>query len=185
FAFRFTVLDNPDNVNAFALPGGHIFIYSGLIRAADSEAELASVLAHEVAHVTAGHPSDLLAAQVGLGTLQQLALGRNPGMLAQLGSAIASQGYLSAYTRDQEQEADKRGLQFLSQAGYEPSAMARFFQELANMRNTQPGLVSAFFSTHPAPGQRAERVASLIQSRGYGPGRQAILGGFEQIQARI
>jgi predicted Zn-dependent protease len=165
FDFQFTVLEGPDHVNAFALPGGHIFVYSGLIQAAHSEAELASVLAHEVAHVTAGHPADLLAAQVGLSTLQELALGRNPALLVQLGSAIASQGYLAAYSRDQEQEADKRGLQFLAQAGYEPSAMARFFQELA------------------AP--RADRLAPLSLARGSGPGRQAIIGGFARIQERI
>jgi beta-barrel assembly-enhancing protease len=185
FDFQFTVLDAPDDVNAFALPGGHIFVNSGLIRAADSEAELAAVLAHEVAHVTADHPSNQLAAQVGLGTLQQLALGQDPGLAAQIGSTIAAQGYLAAHSREQEREADRRGLEYLARANYEPAAMARFFEKLARMSRTRPALVGDFLASHPAPGQRAETISSLIRERGYGGGRQSILGGFERIQAQI
>lgn len=186
YPFQFTVIDAPDTVNAFALPGGHIFVYSGLIRAADSEAELASVLAHEVAHVTSGHARQQLVSQVGLSTLQQLLFGNNPGLLAQVGSAIAAQGYLAAYTRDMEREADKRGLQFLDTAGYDPAAMARFFEELAKMQGTNPNFVSAFFATHPEPGDRARRVSSLIESRGYGGGQAAIVSNdFQSIQARV
>lgn len=184
YPFQFTVIDAPDTVNAFALPGGHIFVYSGLIRAADSEAELASVLAHEVAHVTSGHARQQLVSQVGLSTLQQLLFGSDPSLLAQVGSAIAAQGYLAAYTRGMEREADKRGLQFLDTAGYDPAAMARFFEELGKLQGSNPNFVSAFFATHPEPGNRASEVRSLIQSRGYGGGQQAIVGNdFQRIQA--
>jgi predicted Zn-dependent protease len=185
FDYRFIVLFEPETVNAFALPGGHIFIYTGLIQAADSEAELASVLAHEVAHVAAGHPSDLLAAQMGASTLQRLALGREPGMLAQLGSTIASQGYLAAYSREAEREADELGLGYLVQAGHAPSAMVCFFEKLARMGRTQGGPVGAFLASHPAPGQRAETLNALIRERGYGEGQQAVLGDFERIRAQL
>jgi beta-barrel assembly-enhancing protease len=185
YPVQFTVIEAPDAVNAFALPGGHIFVYSGLIRAADSEAELASVLAHEVAHLTSGHPSDRLAAMVGTSTLQQLVFGRDPSLIAQVGSAIAAQGYLAAYSREQEREADSRGLQYLASAGYDPGAMARFFEELARLGDSNPNFVSAFLASHPAPGQRAETVAGLIQSHHYPRGRQSILGGFQRIQARV
>lgn len=185
YPVQFTVIDAPDAVNAFALPGGHIFVYSGLIRAADSEAELAAVLAHEVAHLTSGHPSDRLAAMVGTSTLQQLALGREPGLIAQVGSAIAAQGYMAAYSREQEREADSRGLQYLASSGYDPAAMARFFEELASMGERNPNFVAAFLASHPAPGQRAETVADLIQARQYPRGRQSILGGFQRIQGRV
>ncbi|KFA89888.1 M48 family metallopeptidase [Archangium violaceum] len=186
YPFQFTVIDAPETVNAFALPGGHIFVYSGLLRAADSEAELASVLAHEVAHVTSGHARQQLASQVGLSTLQQLLFGNDPGLLAQVGSAIAAQGYLAAYTRGMEREADKRGLQFLDSAGYDPAAMARFFEKLARMQGSSPNFVSAFFATHPEPQARASEVRSLIQSRGYGGGQQTLLGNeLQRIQARV
>ncbi|QRN96197.1 M48 family metalloprotease [Archangium violaceum] len=186
FDFHFTVIDAPDNVNAFALPGGHIFVYSGLIRAASNEAELASVLGHEVAHVASGHARQQLASQVGLGTLQQLLLGNDPHVLAQLGSAIASQGYLAAYTRGMESEADKRGLQYLDTAGYDPAAMARFFDKLGKLEGSKPNFVSSFFATHPNPGARAREVSSLIESRGYGGGQEAIVSSdFQNIQARV
>ncbi|HYO53871.1 M48 family metallopeptidase [Archangium sp.] len=186
FPFQFTVIEAPDDVNAFALPGGHIFVYSGLIRAADNEAELASVLGHEIAHVTSGHARQQLASLVGLGTLQQLLLGNNPNLVAQVGSAIVAQGYLAAYTRGMESEADKRGLQYLDTAGYDPAAMARFFDKLGNMEGSRPNFVSTFFATHPNPGDRAREVSSLIQSRGYGGGQEAIVSNdFQSIQARV
>ncbi|WP_257462301.1 M48 family metallopeptidase [Archangium lipolyticum] len=186
FDFHFTVIDAPDNVNAFALPGGHIFVYSGLLRAASNEAELAAVLGHEVAHVTSGHARQQLASQVGLGTLQQLLLGDNPHALAQLGSAIAAQGYLAAYTRGMESEADKRGLLYLDQSGYDPAAMARFFGKLDKLQGSRPNFVSSFFATHPNPGARAREVSSLIESRGYGGGQEAIVSSeFQNIQARV
>lgn len=185
FPFQFTVIDAPDTVNAFALPGGHIFVYSGLIRAADSEAELASVLGHEVAHVTSGHSRQLLASQVGLSTLQRLLLGKDPGLVGQIGSAIVAQGYLSSYSRGMESEADKRGLQFLDQSGYDPASMARFFQKLGSLSQSRPNFVSSFFATHPAPGARAQEISSLIQSRGYGGGEQSFGGDFQSIQARL
>lgn len=186
FPFDFTVIDAPDTVNAFALPGGHIFVYSGLLRAADNEAELASVLGHEIAHVTSGHARQQLASMVGLDTLQQLLLGKDPGLPAQVGSAIVAQGYLAAYTRGMENEADKRGLQYLDSAGYDPAAMARFFDKLAKLEGSRPNVVSAFFATHPDPGARARTVSSLIQSRGYGGGQEAIVStDFQNIRARV
>jgi beta-barrel assembly-enhancing protease len=185
FPFQFTVIEAPETVNAFALPGGHIFIYSGLIRAAESEAELASVLSHEVAHVTSGHARELLASQVGLSTLEQLVLGKNPGLLAQVGSSIVAQGYLASYSRGMESEADKRGLQFLDEAGYDPAAMARFFRKLDGMSKSRPNFVSSFFATHPNPGERARVVGSLIESRGYGGGQLFFSGDFQAIQARV
>ncbi|MGI5865601.1 MAG: M48 family metallopeptidase [Myxococcales bacterium] len=185
FDYTFTVLDDPGTVNAFALPGGHIYVMSGLIRAVDNEAELASVLAHEVAHVVADHPSQQLAAQVGLQTLAALALGNDPALLAQLAAQIAAQGYIAAHTREQEQEADTLGVGYLARAGYAPQAMAQFFSELDQMQGQSPGFVQKFFSTHPAPGERAQAIDELIQQQGLGPGQDSIVGGFEQVQSAV
>ncbi|WP_146209821.1 M48 family metallopeptidase [Vitiosangium sp. GDMCC 1.1324] len=186
FPFDFTVIDAPDTVNAFALPGGHIFVYSGLIRAAGNEDELAAVLGHETAHVTSGHPRQQLASQVGLSTLSQLVLGKNPNLIAQLASAITAQGYLAANSREMENEADKRGLQYLDEAGYDPAAMPRFFGTLAKLEHSQPNIVSSFLATHPATPERVKTVNALIQSRGYGGGQEAIVShDFQSIQARV
>src|SRR5690606_31574280 len=104
-----------------------------------------------VAHVTLGHASQQLAAQVGTETLAALALGNEPGMIAQLAAAIASQGYLAAYSRMDEQAADSTGLSYLAKAGYEPGAMAAFFRKLQGMESSDRNAVAAFFASHPSP----------------------------------
>jgi len=185
FDYTFTVLDAPDSVNAFALPGGHIFVNSGLLKAVDSEAELASVLGHEIAHITLDHPSQQLAAQVGLGTLQQLALGSDPALVAQLGSAIVAQGYLAAHSREAERDADRIGLSYLTAANYSPAAMPRFFSQLAAMNRSDPNFVQDFFATHPAPGERATTLEAMIAEQHLAPGRQQIVGNLPQMQQRL
>ncbi len=185
FEFTFTVLEQPDVVNAFALPGGQLFFASGLLEAVQSEAELAAVVAHEIAHVREGHIKDQLAAQVGVQTLQQLALGRNPGQLAQLAAAVSGTGFLSAFSREAESEADAQGLVMLVRAGYDPNAMPTFFDRLARMSGAGSDPVSQFVSTHPAPAERANETRALIASQGLSGGRATIVGDIAAIQRAI
>ncbi len=126
--FTFTVLDN-DVVNAFALPGGYVYVTRGLLALAGSEAELAGVIAHEIGHVTARHAaqrySQSIVAGLGAALLGAVA-GRGAADIAQLGSAL----YLSAYSREQEFEADILGVRYLARAGYDTGAMAGFLGKL-------------------------------------------------------
>lgn len=185
FPFDFTVIDSPDTVNAFALPGGHLFVYSGLIAAADNEAELAAVLGHEVAHVTLGHASQQLAAQVGTQTLAGLAVGTYPGLITELAAAIAAQGYMAAYSRMDERQADETGLGYLAGANYTPQAMASFFQKLQSMDRSDHNAVAAFFASHPSPKDRVAEIETLIRERGYSGGRTSVVGGFQPIRNRL
>ncbi len=180
--YTFTVIDEPNQVNAFALPGGHIYVYSGLIRAADNEAELASVLGHEVGHVTERHAARALGAQFGLQTLAQLALGQNPGMVSQIASGIAAQGYMSRHSRDAERQADTEGLQFLTRAGYDPAAMSSFFKKLQKLSGSNPNALEEFFASHPNPGERATVVGKAARGKS---GKTEIVGGFDQIKAQL
>lgn len=182
--YRFTVIDQPKQINAFALPGGHIYVYSGLILAARSEAELAGVLGHEVGHVTSRHAARSLGTAFGLETLSRLALGEDPGTITQLASAIAAQGYMSRHSRDAEREADDRGLDYMIAAGYEPAAMPRFFQTLAGHSGGSNALTE-FFASHPQPSERSKRLQQAIRSRRAPKGRAEIVGGFAQLQARL
>jgi len=185
FPFQIQVIDSPGTVNAFALPGGYLYIYSGLIAAAESEAELASVLGHEVAHVTLGHASQQLAAQVGTEALAALALGNDPGLVAQLAAGIAAQGYLAAYSRMDEEAADSTGLGYLAGAGYEAEAMASFFRKLQRMESSDRNAVAAFFASHPAPKDRVEAIERMIRERGYEGGRSSIVGGLDGVKSRL
>jgi predicted Zn-dependent protease len=153
--FTFTVIDDDKTINAFAIPGGHIYVYSGLIKAAADEAELAGVIAHEIAHVTQRHIAERLVAQYGLQTVLGLALGENPSMIAGLAAQVAGTGVLLKFTRDQESEADMRGLPYLVAAGYDPNALVSFFKKL--QKTEGPGAL-VFLSSHPMP---SDRIAAL------------------------
>ncbi|MFU8802265.1 MAG: M48 family metallopeptidase [Bradymonadaceae bacterium] len=156
--FTFRVIDDLTTVNAFAIPGGWIYVYSGLMQAMDSEAELAAVLAHEIAHVTRRHLAQRLVAMYGLDVLTQVALGQDPGMLATIVATIVGQGALLRYSRDQERDADDFGLHYAVNAGYDPRGFLEFFGKLAG-RPSPPD----FLLTHPSPEARIERLESQIE----------------------
>jgi predicted Zn-dependent protease len=160
--YRFFILDTP-RVNAFALPGGYVFVTRGLLALANSEDELAGVLAHEVGHIAGRHLAERYSQRI-------LASVGAAALAVTLGSTDASQALgigadlLSVqYSRDQETEADRLGVRYLSKAGYDPLAMAHFLENMDRYEklesqvsgNGDPGL-SDFFSTHP---QTSDRVA--------------------------
>lgn len=182
--FTFTVIDKPREVNAFALPGGHIYVYSGLIAAADNEAELAGVLAHEIGHETSRHGAEMLVKNMGLETVMGLALGEKPNQLAALGSQIAAQGYLAQNSRDQEREADERGLRYLTKAGYDPNGLPNFFSKLAKMQGSSSDAIQKFFASHPAPAERAKTARETIARSNQKTGKTELVGGFAAMKAR-
>lgn len=185
FSFETLVVDDPETVNAFALPGGHLFVYSGLILQAENEAEVAAVLAHEVAHVALDHPAQQLAARLGADTLRAIALGERPGAIAQLASGIAAQGYVAAHSREQEAEADRYGLFYLTGAGYDPNAMVSFFRKLDRLQQSEPDLVTRFFASHPSPAERIQLLEQTIREHGLRGKATSHVGGFDEIQARL
>lgn len=182
--YTFTVIDQPDVINAFALPGGHIYVYSGLILAARTEAELASVLGHEVGHVTGRHAAQSLGTAYGLEALSAVALGEKPGTITQIAAGIAAQGYMSRHSRDAEREADSLGLQYLIKAGYDPHAMPRFFQELVRVGGTSNAL-EQFFASHPDASERSKNLERMIKQRKAGAGAKSLVGDFEKLKTRI
>lgn len=162
--FTIKVIDS-DEVNAFALPGGFFFVNKGLILAADNEAELAGVMAHEIAHVAARHAME----NQGKGTLLQY------GMLAGIlfGGGIASgilqntAGITQAlaffkFSRGAEGEADRLGVQYLYASGYDPNGMSTMFEKLASQNKKKPGTLSKLFSSHPQSLDRRDESLSLV-----------------------
>lgn len=162
--FTIKVIDS-DEVNAFALPGGFFFVNKGLILAADNEAELAGVMAHEIAHVTARHAME----NQGKGTLI------NYGALAGIifGGPIVSQvlynggGLLAGlaslkFSRGAEMEADNLGVQYLYASGYDPTAMSTMFEKLASQNKKKPGALAKLFSTHPQSADRRDSSLALV-----------------------
>ncbi|MGH2570228.1 MAG: M48 family metallopeptidase, partial [bacterium] len=131
--YTFQVVDT-DDVNAFAIPGGWLYVNRGLIEAADTEAELAGVLGHEIGHVVGKHSARQLSQQYGISILAGIALGQNPHMVAELAANVAATGALMKNSRDMEAEADAYGVQELWDVGLNPAGLATFFDKLEGMR---------------------------------------------------
>src|SRR5215468_1110353 len=128
--WQLQVIDDPKTVNAFATPGAYVYVYSGLLIAADNEAELAGVLAHESGHVVARHSARNMIDAYGLEAVTALALGKNPSLLTAVATSIAAKGSLLAHSRSDENEADEYGARYSSMAGYDPHGLVTFFQKL-------------------------------------------------------
>jgi len=160
YRFSFHVLADPKTVNAFALPGGPVFITEGLLRLLKTEAELGGVLGHEIGHVIARHSSEHLAKQqLTQGLLGALVVGSGDYTTAQIGQMVGSLINMK-YGREDELEADALGIRIMVEAGYDPRGMIRVMEVLAKASggSRQP----EFVSTHPAPENRAERIKQAI-----------------------
>lgn len=186
FPYSFRLVNDP-SINAFALPGGPTYVHTGLIRAAENEAQLAGVMAHEIAHVALRHgtnqaskanliqlPAALAGAVIGNGSLL--------GQLAQLGIGLGANSVLLKYSRDAERDADILGARMMARSGYNPLEMARFFEKLqadGGSRGPQ------FLSSHPDPGDRVRLVQeeiTFLPRQNYGEGNS---GAFKQAQALV
>jgi len=161
--FTIKVIDS-DEVNAFALPGGFFYVNKGLILAADNEAELAGVMAHEIAHVAARHAVE----NQTKGSLLEYAalagsifIGGIPGMIYQNTAGIGLLGIFMKFSRGAEEEADKLGVQYMYAAGYDPGAMATMFEKLEAKNKKKPGLIARAFASHPAPPDRRQAAINL------------------------
>ncbi|WP_193172835.1 M48 family metalloprotease [Nisaea nitritireducens] len=178
--FRFTVLNTPD-VNAFALPGGYVYITRGLVALAENEAELAGVIAHEIGHVTARHSAERYSrgTVIGLGAAILGVLSENQAIadLANLGSQL----YLKSYSRDQEFQADTLGIRYLSRAGYETGAMASFLKKLGSASRLQAEIAGGnhdpdavdLMATHP---RTVDRVQKALVAASVRPVSNPIVG---------
>ena len=163
--WQFHVVEDPE-INAFAIPGGHVYVNTGLIEAADNASELAGVMGHEISHVLARHSTEQLSRQYGLSAIAGLVLGQNPSTLAAIAAQIAAGGAMASFSREAEREADEIGIRAMAAAGYNPMGMATMFEKLLAHRQGQPGKVEQFFSTHPLTENRVRDARARAQELG-------------------
>ena len=166
--YDFHLVDSPQ-VNAFAIPGGHIYVNRGLIERADDVSELAGVLGHEIAHVTERHGIEQAQKRQRTGLLLSLfymITGRDPGLLEQVVIQGGAGAVFAKYGRDAEREADERAVGTLVAAGYDPEGIATFFEELLREQPGNPRGVDQWFASHPTSAERVRNVRAIIESLG-------------------
>jgi len=185
--FTIKVIDS-DVVNAMALPGGFFYVNSGLVLAADEEAEVAGVMAHEIAHVAACHA----AREMSRANLMQLAslpfifFGGGIGYAAYETSGLAGMLGILKFSRGFEAEADYLGIEYMYRSGYDPSAFVSFFEKVQAMEKKKPGTLSKAFDTHPQSADRIEKSQEEI--RKILPAKQQYIvttSEFDEVKARL
>ena len=183
-AYHFKVV-NTDVVNAFAIPGGYLYVNIGLIRAAKNESELAGVIGHEIGHVVGKHSVKQMTRQLGLTAVAQLALGENQSKLKQMAANLAANGVLMKYSRNAETEADGYAVQEMYDAGIDPEGMATFFEQLLKLQKRDPSKLAQIFSTHPPTVGRIATVRSHIAKLPRKPNLKKDSRRFHQIKKRL
>jgi predicted Zn-dependent protease len=175
------------NINAFALPGGPMFINTATITAADNEAQLAGVMAHEMSHVVLRHGTHEMSKQQFIQLPAMLAgnaMGNGLlGALGKLGVNLAANSVLLKYSRDAEAQADYNGALIMADAGYNPLEMARFFEKLESAGSE--GRLAQFLSDHPTPGNRVKAVQQEIQELPQKAYKEDISGQLPSIKTAV
>jgi len=185
--FTIKVIDS-DELNAFALPGGFFYVYTGLILAADEEAELAGVMAHEIAHVAARHATRQLTRSqyANIGTLPLIFMGGGVGYAVRAAAGFGLPVTFLKFQRGFEAEADYLGLQYMYKAGYDPSAFITFFEKIQAQEKRKPGTLAKAFSSHPQTPDRIEasqkEIATILPAR---PQYLVTTSEFDEVKARL
>jgi predicted Zn-dependent protease len=190
YSFRFYVIDD-DEINAFALPAGYIYIHTEVLLQAENVSEVAGVVGHEIGHVVKRHVAQNYRRQQGVGVLYQLGVltagllgGGAAAGVANLGGGLAATAYLNSFGREAERESDSFAVQVLPRAGYDPHGLVSFFDTLR--RQGGGGEPPAFLSSHPATAERIENTRREISALQLPSGlRVHDSGKLEIIQRRI
>jgi len=191
FEFKFYVINAPD-ANAFAIPGGYIFVTTGLIVLAENEQEVAGVLGHEIAHVTQRHIAKMIekSKRLNIATLATMLAaiiaGRGGvGSQAAVAMATATSGALTLkYTREMETDADQNGLHYLIKAGYDPNGLITFLNKVHRISLAVAPNIPAYLSTHPAVENRISLLENLLQTSPKSTGPFRTIGNFDKIRTK-
>ncbi len=188
FEFRFSVIKS-SAINAFATPGGYVYVNAGLVNLAESESELAGVLSHEIGHVNARHIADIIekSKNVSIGTVAAIIAGAFLGGGGDVTAAVTGFSMATAtslnlkYSREHEEEADRLGIGYLTASGYDGKAMIDFLKKM-RMYEFYSNSVPSYFLTHPGTDDRIRYLDGLIQTKYSHGGSQSIVGGLKKVQ---
>ena len=163
FTYTIQVIKRDDVINAFATPGGYVYVYTGLMKFVGNKAELASVIAHEIAHCERRHATNRMTKQYGLSVLSSIILGDNPSQLAQITANLFSTAGLLVNSREDEYEADEYAFKYLRSTPYYAGAMTYFFNRISAGKEQNPSTFEKLLSTHPMPADRIKAVEDMVR----------------------
>lgn len=163
--FTFTILKDDSSVNAFAIPGGHVFVYTGLLREAENAAELAGVIAHEIGHITRYHGADRLVAGEVSGLVNQILFGDESSIVKAAASLLENLAFLK-FSRKNEFEADSCAVVYTSRTGINPLGVRDFFVKLKSRYGDSQKIFEPI-SSHPLLSERIEQIDKVIQKNGW------------------
>jgi predicted Zn-dependent protease len=157
--WRFYVVQD-QRINAFNVPGGLVYVHTGLLARSGSAAEFAGALAHEIGHGVARHGTRRLSQAQEANVVAGILLGRNPGAAARIGAQVAAAGAFARFSRADEREADQMAVQLMAATGYDPEGLARLLERIMQ----EGGGGGGFFSSHPNPRERVQNVRAMSRS---------------------
>lgn len=168
YKYQLELVQDDNTLNAFATPGGFIYVYTGILKYLDSEAALAGVLAHEIAHAERRHATQNLTSYYGISMLMSLVLGENPGELAQIAANLLTGLTFLANSRAFEDEADDYSIRYLRSTRFYPGGVKFFFEKMRDDKlvDSQPSKIKTFLSTHPDPIDRINTAEARLRNLG-------------------
>jgi predicted Zn-dependent protease len=181
--WQFHVVDDKE-INAFNIPGGHVYIHSGLVAQARSYSEMAAVMGHEISHGLARHGVENMTKQYGIMVVASLVLGQNPAVYQEVLASVLAGGAIMRFSRAAEEEADRLAVTYLYGAGIDPQGMVTFFNKLLEIRGSRPGALEQFFSSHPLTEDRIRDTQNQIDGL---PPKDLVTddAGFKDFQGRV
>ena len=184
FRYTFGVVADPA-LNAFNIGGGYVFVHTGLLGEADTEGQVASVLAHEIGHQVERHVAKAISRQQLFQTLAAAAVGENASQWVQLATALGITTGDRYFGREAEREADSVMVELMLRAGYDPREALGMFGKLQALSSAEPGTVSKIFSSHPPTGERIENVRRDIEKRSLPDGLVRDSDRYHQVKRRV
>jgi predicted Zn-dependent protease len=182
--YFFRIIDSSE-INAFAIPGGHIYLNLGVLQIADNEAEALGILAHEVGHIVGRHGAKQIIRQQWASIALSGAIYKYPNYYAYLaGNLFGGLGFLKL-SREAEKEADELGFQILMQLGYDPEAMVTMFQKLQERHKREPGRLEKLFLTHPPTNERIEDLKVLLAGVQKPDGLKLGSAEWDEVKSRV
>ncbi len=181
--YQFTVIEDK-TLNAFALPGGYVYVHTGLLRELDSQAQLAGVLGHEISHIVARHSVKQLQEGLGLQILSALVFGGS-SQATQTAVSLGLALVLRGYSRSAEEEADSYGTIYMARAGYNPEGMAQVMDKLAKLSGSGEGFWENLASDHPPAAKRAAAVRAEIKAKGLDAGLPFDPEPYSTVKSRV